>query len=143
MNDNPFQSPREVSNLAGSMEPKLYRRLDALYRNGRLLPLITVLAIFVPILMLIVAPLGLVYAVQRYYLLKDLGYSLLDDPQSLGDGLARDKIDAIRRWRARFYTPSIMLLLLGAATAIVVLGSVRRLSPRTILPPVVRLFQAK
>lgn len=140
MDINPFESPRDVPNAAGAMDPNLYRRMDALYRNGKLLPLITVLAIVVPFLMLLVAPMGLVYAAQRKLLLADIGSTERDAPEALGDSLSRDKLAAIRRWRTRFYVPSILvaLVLIPAVTMYLLGVPVRGFTRPTLLPPGVR-----
>lgn len=54
------------------MDPRLAKRIDHLYRNCKQMPLLCILGLFVPIILLFVAPLSLVYAAQRSRLLREV-----------------------------------------------------------------------
>jgi hypothetical protein len=110
MNVNPYQAPCVADGGSRTgLDPKLEKRIDSLYRNAKQLPLLAIFGLFIPVIMLFAAPLGLVYAWQKARLLKLLEGVDLDGGIPIGKVTTAKKIECLTRWNARFYVPSILM----------------------------------
>jgi hypothetical protein len=133
MSNNPVQPPPLPPGEMGVLDAKTKKRIDTLYRNAKQFPLLTILSVlFCLPIVLLAAPLGLVYAVQRSRLLdelqgRDLGGRNVDATRRLRDIPTCDKVAMLRTWGARFYAPAIIVALaVGFAVFAVVTGPHRR-----------------
>ena len=94
------------------MDPKVQKHLDNLYRNTQQMPILNVFCLFVPVLLLISVPVGLLYAYQRRQLLKrvDSGeWPVPQTPPLPGQVSLSDKVNAVRRRNLRLWVPTILL----------------------------------
>ena len=119
--------------------PKLEKRIDTLYRNTRQMPLLSILGIFVPLVLLIGAPLGLLYWFWRRDLLQsaDSGALALDpappplpNTRQSGELSTATKLDFIRSHRHSLLIPAYMLgafvLVIGGLICFVVITHPRQ-----------------
>lgn len=87
------------------MDAKLIKEVDTLARNIKPLPALAFVGIIIPIILLFVAPLGLVYAGQRSRLLKKLESAAPPD-----DPAVADQVGYIRDHHRRAYVPMIVAI---------------------------------
>jgi hypothetical protein len=97
------------------MDAKTTKRIDSLYRNINSFLVLSILSLFVPILLLFVVPLSLAYLYLHAKLLRDIDSGKITiDRESLG------AVDYIRKTTGRLWAPSIILIAVIVATAVVV-----------------------
>jgi hypothetical protein len=101
------------------LDTKLEKRIDTLYRNTKLMPILAILGILVPIFLVISGPLGLLYWFWRRNLLQaaDSGALALDSvPPPLpgarpsGELSSRAKLDFIRDHKHSLLIPCYLLV---------------------------------
>ncbi len=102
------------------MDPNTEKHVDQLYRNSKQMVAASALGVLVPIVLVIAAPLGLLYAYQRSRLLGRIATGKLDVPNDSLSGSdppsLSDKIAYLRAHPLRFFAP---FLVLGAAVLFV------------------------
>jgi hypothetical protein len=109
------------------LDTKLAKRIDTLYRNTKQMPTLAILGIFVPIILVIGGPLGLLYWFWRRELLQTvdsgaLSLDLVPPPlpgeRQTGELSAAAKLDFVRTHKHSLLIPFYLLIAL-----IVVVGS--------------------
>jgi hypothetical protein len=122
----PGQGPTGVT----AVDAKLDKHIDTLFRNSQMMPVVTIMGVFIPIVLVFAGPLGLVYAAQRARLLRriDNGELSLSGPPPLPGAVSvQDKIATLRRQSLRLIVPGIIMgvyaLFLAAVMLMVVLGN--------------------
>jgi hypothetical protein len=109
------------------LEPKIEKKIDTLYRNTRQMPILAILGIFVPILLVIGGPLGLLYWFWRRDLLQaadsgalglNWGPPPLPGARQSGELSTAAKLDFIRSHKHSLLIPAYML-----AAFVVLVGS--------------------
>ena len=113
------------------MDAKTEKHIDQLYRNSRQMVLLSILGLFVPIVLVIAAPLGIMYALERSRLLKKVDRGNLDIAGSAepapGTASASDKITYLRERPIRFLIPAIIVgAYLVLIAAIILLAEISR-----------------
>jgi hypothetical protein len=110
-----------------ALDPKLEKKIDTIYRNTRQMPLLAILGLFVPIILVIGGPLGLLYWFWRRDILQaaDSGALALDSvPPPLpnakrsGELSTAAKFDFIRSHKHSLLIPAYML-----AAFVILVGS--------------------
>lgn len=101
-----------------ALDPKVEKRIDTLYRTTRQMPLLTILGLFIPLVLLIGGPLGLMYWFWRRGLLQaaDSGSLELDSvPPPLpgakqsGELSPAAKLEYIRNHKHTLLLPGLVL----------------------------------
>jgi hypothetical protein len=100
-----------------AIDIKTAKRIDSLYRNMKSMPLLTIIAVFVPILLLFAPLLAMAYLYLRTKLLKELDsgeivIDRLDDGKfsKQGEPTVSEKIDYIRSHNSRIVMPVVIMV---------------------------------
>ena len=99
---NPYEP--SVVDSSTTTDLKRSKYVDNLYRNSKQMVLLTCLGFLVPVVLIIAAPLGLLYAFQRSRLLKKVSEATVQ--LSAADA---EKISFLRDHSLRFYAPAIIV----------------------------------
>ncbi len=86
------------------MDDAQAKRIDGLYRNAKQMPILAVLGVLVPLLLLLGAPLGILYASWRKGLLSDIDAGKIEL-----DADTEPKVALLRRSTLVFYVPAMIL----------------------------------
>jgi hypothetical protein len=87
--------------------------IDELYRNCKSMPLITILGILFPIVLLIAAPLAIMYYSRNKKLLSNINIHEIESSSTDSVSIS-DKIEYLRKHKDRFFFPLIPLICLVA-----------------------------
>ena len=89
------------------------KRLDTLYRNTKQMPILTILGIFVPIVLFVAAPLGILYSIWRRNFLRDIDSEkfALTDPETPTQGVLSnsEKLEFIRVRKVSLLAPTMVV----------------------------------
>jgi|SRR6476659_5785354 len=113
------------------MDAKTAKRIDSLYRNMKSMPLLTVLAILVPIFLLFAPLLSLAYLYLRAKLLKEIdsGQIVVDPVADAGltkpgEPTISEKIDYIRNNNSRILMPLVIMVGFALVIALLIVCSI-------------------
>ena len=110
-----------------AIDKKTARRIDSLYRNMKSMPVLTVLAVIVPIFLLFAPLLSLAYLFVRTKLLQevDSGRIVIDplDDENFskpGEPTVSEKIDYIRTHNSRIVMPLVIMVVVALLIAMAI-----------------------
>ena len=106
-----------------SIDPKLAKKIEYLYRSMKPMVVLGIVGVLIPLILLLVAALGLVYAAQRSSLLKKVG----SDFSSIPEVEIQEQLEYIRDHSFRLFFPAIMVgvyvAFIAIFVAVAILGS--------------------
>ena len=104
------------------MDVKTQKHVDNLFRNSKQMGMASIAGLIFPIVLIVAAPLGLLYAAQRSSLLKKIDSGEID---LSGDKETASKVDYLREHNLHFFVPTIVVgvVILAIAMIVVFAGS--------------------
>lgn len=121
---NPYQAslaPADDASAAGNA--RVAKRVDSLYRNVKMMPVLTALGLFVPLMLMLAVPLALVYLFLRRQLLEgiDRGAIVIDPNHAAAEQVAYLREHSLRLW-APLYVAGVWIALFTVIFGSIALG---------------------